>query len=101
MTTRVVLAAATFTSLEAVCDAEGDGQYVIHSDIVDLEVGLVTGGETPTALPEIDDADVAIRVMKPHESTLEVWAHSIIGGNIYITAMGQPLIMDTTGVTSA
>jgi len=101
MTTRVVLVADTYTSLEAVCDAEGKGQIVIRSTIPDLDVGLVAAGETPTALPEIDDADIAVRIMKPHESALEVWAYSLLGGNIYVEAMNQPLIMDSTGVSSS
>ncbi len=101
MTTKVTLAAATFTSLETVADAEGDGEIVIRSKLVDLEVGLVTAGETPSALPEIDTVGQAVRIFKPHESVLEIWAHSIIGGDIEVESMGNPIISDTTGVTSA
>ena len=99
--TRVVLAATSYTSLETVVDALGEGEIVIRTDLTDLDVGLVTGGQTPTALPEVDDADVAVRVIKPLESTLELWAHSVVGGNIYITRSGPPIIIDTTGVTSS
>lgn len=101
METRVTLTANAFTSLEATVDALGTGRIKIRSDLVDLEVGLVTAGETPSALPEIDAKGVAVLIMKPHESVLEVWAHSVIGGDIYVSVAGNPLIVDTTGVTSA
>lgn len=99
-TTRVVLGAASYTSLETVVDALGEGEIIIRTPLTDLDVGLVTGGETPSALPEVDDADIAVRILKPLESTLEVWAHSIVGGNIYVSRAGPPIIKDTTGVTS-
>lgn len=100
-TTRVVLAAATYTSLESVVDALGEGEIVIRTTLADLDVGLVTAGQTPTALPEVDDADLAVRIIKPLESVLEVWAHSVVGGNIYVSRAGPPVIFDTTGVSSS
>ncbi len=100
--TRVVLVAATYTSLEAVIDALGEGEIVIRTSLSDLDVGLVTAGHsTVTALPEIDAATKAVRIIKPIESALQLYAHSVTGGNIYVQRMGPPIIMDTTGVSSS
>ncbi len=98
---KVVLAAATYTSLETQADALGDGVFKVTSDLADLDVGLVTAGETPSVLPAIDQAAQAVEVYKTHGSTLELWAHSVIGGEIQIENMGNPVVVDVTGTTSA
>jgi hypothetical protein len=99
--TKVTLAAATYTSLEAVCDALGGDEFKILSALTDLEVGLVTGGETPSALPEVEGAGLAVKIIKPNETTLELWAESTAGGDIYVHAGGSEYIIDVTGTTSA
>jgi len=99
--TKVTLAAATYTSLEAVADALGGDEFTILSALDDLEVGLVTGGETPTALPQVEGEGLAVKVLKANETTLELWAESTAGGDIYVHAGGSEVIFDTTGTTSA
>jgi len=99
--TKVTLVAATYTSLEAVCDALGGDEFVILSALDDLEVGLVTAGQTPTALPEVEGEGLAVKVMKPNETVLELWAESTAGGDIYVHAVGYELIFDTTGTSSS
>ena len=99
--TRVVLVANTFTSLETEVDALGEGEILIRTTLGDLEVGMVPGAETPTVLPQIDDASLAVRILKPVDSTFALWVRSPVGGNIYIERAGPPLIGDDVGVTSA
>lgn len=101
MVTKVTLAAATYTSLEAALDAIGGDEFVIVSELTDLELGLVTATETPSALPEVAGAGLGVRVFKANETTLELWAESTAGGDIYIHGQGNEVIFDTTGTTSA
>ncbi len=99
--TRVTLAAATYTSLEAVCDALGGDEFTILSALTDLEIGLVTAAQTPSALPQVEGGGLAVKVIKPNETVLELWAESTGGGDIYVHAGGSEYIVDTTGTTSA
>jgi len=97
--TRVTLAAATYTDITTQFEALGDSVYVI-SDLTDWEVGLVTAGETPSALPDINAAG-AVKVTKSHESTLDVWAVSVGGGDIWLVPADKYVVNATTGTTSA
>lgn len=102
--TKVTLAAGVYTSLEAAVDALGDkeGEIIIRHQLVDLEVGLVNSAHsTVTALPEVDQAGMAVRVLKPLESALQLYAQSAIGGTIEIERMGNPIISDSSGVSSS
>ena len=63
------------------------------------EPGLVTAGQTPSALPEVSAG--AVKVTKGHESTLDVWAESTLGGDIWLVAADKEVVVDVTGTTSA
>jgi hypothetical protein len=97
--TRITLVAATYTDITTEFEALGDAVYVI-SDLTDWEVGLVTAGQTPTALPDINAAG-AVRVEKTHESTLDVWAVSVGGGDIWLVAADKYVVTSVTGTTSS
>ena len=97
--TRVTLVADTYTEITTQFEALGDSCYVL-TDLTDLEVGLVTAGETPTALPEIL-AKGAVRVTKTHESALDVWAYSTGGGDIWIVPADKYVVNSIGGTTSA
>jgi len=97
--TRVTLAAATYTNITTQCEALGDSVRINHT-LDDLEVGLVTDGETPSALPTIAAAGSVI-VEKTQESTLDIYAYSTAGGDIWIEAKDKVKITGTTGTTSA
>jgi len=97
--TRVTLAAATYTDITTQFEALGDSCYVI-SDLTDWEVGLVTAGETPSALPDIN-AKGAVLVTKTHESALDVWAVSVGGGDIWIVPAHKYVVNSIGGTTSA
>ncbi len=99
--TKVTLVADTYTSLETVADALGGDEFKIVSALTDLAIGLVTSGQTPTALAEVEGAGLAVKVWKPNESTLELYAFSTAGGDIYVHAGGSECIWDTTGVSSS
>lgn len=98
--TRVTLAAGVYTDITTQFELLGDSCYIL-TDLDDLEVGLVTSGETSTALPEILDAGKAVLVFKTHESTLDVHAKSTAGGDIWIVAADKFVITGTTGTTSS
>lgn len=96
--TRITLAAATYTDITTEFEALGDSVY-IQSTLSDLEVGLVTAGQTPSALPEVSAG--AVLVTKTHESTLDVWAESTAGGDIWLVAADKEVVNSTGGTTSA
>lgn len=97
--TRITLVADTYTDITTEFEALGDSIYVV-TDLTDLEVGLVTDGQTPTALPEILAAG-AVKVTKGHESALDVWAYSTAGGDIWLVAADKYVVVDVTGTTSS
>jgi len=96
--TRITLAAATYTDITTQFEALGDSVYIV-STLDDLEVGLVTAGETPSALPVVTAG--AVKVTKGHESALDVWAESTAGGDIWLVAADKQVVVDVTGTTSA
>ena len=97
--TRITLVADTYTDITTQFEALGDSVYV-NTTLTDLEVGLVTGGETPSALPEILAAG-AVKVTKTHESTLDVWAYSTGGGDIWLVPADKYVVDTIGGTTSA
>lgn len=96
--TRITLAAATYTDITTEFEALGDSCYIV-STLDDLEVGLVTATETPSALPEVSAG--AVKVTKTHESILEVWAESTAGGDIWIVPADKEVVTSIGGTTSA
>jgi len=97
--TRITLAAATYTDITTQFEALGDSVYV-QSLLTDWEVGLVTDGETPSALPDINEAG-SVLVTKTHESTLDVYAYSVGGGDIWLVAADKIVVNSVGGTTSA
>ncbi len=97
--TRITLVANTYTDITTEFEALGDSVYV-NTILTDLEVGLVTGGETPSALPEILAAG-ATKVTKTHESALDVWAYSTGGGDIWLVPADKYVVNGVGGTTSA
>jgi len=95
---RVTLVADTYTDITTQFEALGDS-VKITSTLDDLDVGLVTSGETPTVLPDVDAG--AVIVEKTRESTLDVYAYSLLGGDIWLTAHEAQKITGTTGTTSS
>ena len=97
--TRITLAADTYTDITTEFEALGDSVRV-NTILTDLEVGLVTAGQTPTALPEILAAGSTL-VTKTHESTLDVWAYSTVGGDIWLVPADKYVVNGTTGTSSS
>lgn len=96
---RITLAAATYTDITTAFELLGDSVYV-SSDLTDWEVGLVTGGETPSALPDINEAG-SVLVTKTHESALDVWAVSVGGGDIWLVPAQKLVVNGVGGTTSS
>lgn len=97
--TRITLAANTYTDIDTECAALGDAVMIL-SDLTDWEVGLVTATETPSALPDINEAG-SVLVTKTHESVLEVWAYSVAGGDIWIVPAQKLVVSGIGGTTSS
>lgn len=97
--TRVTLAAGVYTDITTEFEALGDRVRINHT-LDDLEVGLVTSGQTSTALPTIADSKCVV-VEKTHESTLDVHAMSTAGGDIWLVPMDEIVVSGTTGTTSS
>ena len=97
--TRVTIAAGAYVDITAEFEALGDSCYII-TDLTDLEAGLVTSGQTPTALPEILAAG-SVKITKTHESTLDVYVHSDTGGDVWIVAADKYVVTGVTGTTSS
>ncbi len=96
---RITLVADTYTDITTQFEALGDSVYV-NTTLTDLEVGLVTAGQTPTALPEILAAG-STRVEKTHESALDVWAYSTGGGDIWLVPADKYVVTGVTGTSSS
>lgn len=97
--TRITLVANTYTDITTEFEALGDS-VVISCDMANWEIGLVTSGQTPTALADIDEAG-SVLVTKGNESALDVWAYALLAGDIWLVPANKHAVVDVTGTTSS
>lgn len=92
--------ADNFKDITVVMQAHGLGPYIIDYD-TEMEMGLVTFTQTPTVLPYMNDPGRAVKLVKPMDSSLKIWAKTYADQTIRITPYRIGTIFDTTGTTSA